>query len=128
MIKEIYRLRVIFILALVVVVLSVLKISYGWKTGENPPLPTIVITPIITAIPTETATAPAILEVDETKYPLWDRLPYPGDGFVVKKYVSAKVLLVELDGVSTSSATKAVNVWLKSFGDAGKGHKLEFLK
>jgi hypothetical protein len=123
--KEIYRLRVIIVLALIVVILSILKIKYGWKEENGLIIPANT-TPTITVTPTETATAAAILKVDETKYPLWDRLPYPGDGFVVKRYTAAKTLLVELDGASTLSATKAINVWLKGFGDAGKGHKLEF--
>lgn len=125
MMKEIYRLRAIIFLALMVVILSILKIKYGWKGEENIAIPTTII-PTMTAVPTNIATSPAILKVDEEKYPLWDQLPYPGDGFVIKRYTAPKVLLVELDRATTTSASRAIKVWLEGFGDSGKGHKIEF--
>ncbi len=128
MIKEIYRLRVIFFLALIVVVLSVVKVKYGWKNNNTETYtPTVEnVIPTVTIEPTKTATEPAVLQVNEEKYPLWDRLPYPGNGFVVRRYSAPKVLYVTLDGTSTPSATKEINVWLSGFGELGEGHKLEF--
>ena len=129
MIKELYRLRIIIFLVITIIVLSVVKIRYGWKgeteTWQTEPNQKTVL-PTITSEPTKTATTPAVLQVDEEKYPLWDRLPYPGEGFVVKRYSAPKVLYVTLDGATTTSATKAINVWLDGFGGLGKGHKLEF--
>lgn len=125
MIKEIYRLRMVIWLALIVVGLSILKIKYGWKEENTTVQPTIT-QPTITKEPTKIVSSPAILKVDEEKYPLWDQLPYPGDGFVVKRYASPKVLLVELEKATTESATRAIKVWLEGFGDAGKGHKIQF--
>jgi hypothetical protein len=64
--------------------------------------------------------------VDETKYPLWQEVPYSGEGFVIEGYASPKVLKVQLTGATELQATKDVNVWLGAFGEAGKGHKIEF--
>jgi hypothetical protein len=118
---------VIFFLILVVLVMAVIKIKYGYRGGEITPPPTSPVpTETITATPTESTSGATIMQVDETKYPLWAELPYLGTGFTVEKYTAPKVLLVQLEGVATQSATKAINVWLGTFGNAGKGHKIEF--
>jgi hypothetical protein len=125
--ENINKYGVVFGLILIVIVLAVIKVKYGWKGETTVPLPSnLVPTETITATPTEATSTAEVLKVDETKYPLWEQLPYSGKGFLIDKYVAPKVLAVQLSGASTPSATKAINVWLKSFGDAGKGHKIEF--
>jgi hypothetical protein len=124
--ETVKKYEVVFFLILVVVVLTVVKIKYGWRGEEAPPLPTAVPTEAIVVTPTVATSGAIVVKVDETKYPLWQDVPYSGDGFLIDKYLAPKVLGVQLEGASTSSATKAVNAWLKTFGDAGKGHKIEF--
>jgi hypothetical protein len=118
----------VWVLLVIVVVMTVVKIKYGWRGSStvlplSTPVPTEVL---ITAVPTEASSGAAVLKVDETKYPLWQDVPFSGDGFLIDRYAAPKVLAIQLQGASTSSATKAVNAWLKTFGEAGKGHKLIF--
>jgi hypothetical protein len=133
--------KLIWVLLAIVIIMSTVKIKYGYRGeatptatqlggqatptatqlgGQATPTETVVVTPTVS---TESA---VVLDVDETKYPLWAKVPYSGNGFTVEKYIAPKVLLVQLEGAASSSATKAVNEWLRAFGDAGKGHKLEF--
>lgn len=119
--------QLIWILLAVVVVMAIIKIKYGWKGEVTAPLPeNLIPTETVTVIPTEVTVGATVLKVDETKYPLWQELPYSGDGFLIDKYAAPKVLAVQLNGATRLQATTAINVWLKSFGDAGKGHKIEF--
>lgn len=93
---------------------------YGYK-GENLTNETKTqITPTITIQPTPT--------INVNDYPIVDQLPYQGQGFVVEKYTAPKTLKVVLSKASTTSATKALNIWLESFGEAGSGHFVEFEK
>jgi hypothetical protein len=124
--ENVRKYGVVYFLILIVVIMSIIKIKYGWKNGENPPPPTATPTETISATPTVATGGAEVLKVDVTKYPLWDQLPYSGDGFLIDKYVAPKTLAVQLSSASSSSATKAINVWLKGFGGAGKGHKIEF--
>ena len=106
--------------------MSVVKIKYGYRGGEVILQTPTVIPTTVAATPTVATSAAEVLRVDETKYPLWQELPYSGEGFVVEKYTAPKTLLVQQDGISTSSATRAIKTWLATFGEAGKGHKIEF--
>lgn len=124
--ETIKKYEVVVFLILVVVVLTVVKIKYGWRGETTTSLPTAMPTEIITATPTEATGGAIVIKVDETKYPLWQEVPYSGDGFLIDKYLAPKVLGVQLEGASSTSATKAVKAWLATFGDAGKGHKIEF--
>lgn len=121
--KKYNNYQIVWVLVIVVVIMAILKIFFGYRGEETTPLP-VYITP--TVIPTTATSEAKLLQVDETKYPLWSELPYPGNGFTVEKYTAPKVLLVQLNGATKLSATKDINVWLAGFGDAGKGHKLEF--
>jgi len=115
--------QIVWILVIIVVIMAILKIFFGYQGEEITPLPAYIAP---TVIPTTATSEAKILQVDETKYPLWSELPYPGNGFTVEKYTTPKVLLVQLNGATRQHATTAINVWLGTFGDAGKGHKLEF--
>ena len=117
----------VIFLILMVIAMAVIKIKYGWKGGITVPQSSnLTPTETVTATPTEATGGATVLKVDVTKYPLWEELPYSGNGFLIDKYVAPKTLAVQLSGASKSSATKAINVWLGTFGDAGKGHKIEF--
>ena len=121
--KKYNNYQLVWVLVIIVVLMAIIKILFGYRGEEIPSLP-VNVPPTVT--PTGATKSAKILEVDETKYPLWSELPYPGTGFVVEKYIAPKVLLVQLNGATKLSATKDINVWLAGFGDAGKGHKLEF--
>jgi len=118
--------QLVWVLLAIVVVMSVIKIRYGWKGGETAPLPTTIPVPTVIATPTVATNGAEVLKVDETKYPLWQEVPYSGNGFLIDKYVAPKTLAVQLSGASTQSATKAINAWLATFGEAGRSHKIVF--
>lgn len=125
--ENIEKYGVVFFLIVIVLVLAIVKIKYGWKESSITPTPEkLVPTQSLEITPTVATSAAEVLKVDESKYPLWEQLPYSGDGFLVDKYVAPNVLAVQLNGITKTEATKAINVWLKGFGDAGKGHKIEF--
>ena len=110
--------QVIVFLVLITVIMMVMKILYGYK-GENKIVDKqtqIIPTPAPEPTPTP------------NEYPIQAQLPYQGKGFVVESYVAPMTLKVVLNKVSTSSATKAINIWLESLGDVGSGHIVEFEK
>jgi hypothetical protein len=120
--------KLIWVLLAIVIIMSTVKIKYGYRGEEGGAIttPTIIPTETVVITPTVSTESAIVLDVDETKYPLWAKVPYSGNGFTVERYIAPKVLLVQLEGAASISATKAVNAWLKTFGEAGKGHKIEF--
>lgn len=100
--------------------MSGLKLKYGYKGEKNVQLPTSNIqnkdSPTVTLTPT----------VDPKRdFPLIDKLPYYGNGFVVEKYIAPKTLKMILNGATEKKATDDVIKWIDAFGDAIGEHKVE---
>ena len=112
--------QVIVYLIIIILGMTAVKIKYGYKGGVTSDQLTVISpTPTITAIPT----------VDLKKdYPLIDKLPYYGKGYVVEKYIAPMTLRMILNGATLTNASKDVTTWINSFGDAIGQHKIEIGK
>lgn len=122
MIKEIYKLRVVIILAIVAVLMAATRFkyrNYQWPTPTASQLgeqtagqasPTIVPTPTV---------------IKEEVYPLYDLLPYKGSNFIVNSYVAPYTLSVVTSG-NIKAITKEVNAWMIKNKVATESHNLIF--
>jgi hypothetical protein len=114
----------IFIYLLIIILgMTALKIKYGYR-GEVESQKSKVKSKNeeIISIPTVEATPTADPKKD---YPLKDKLPYYGKGYVIEKYTAPMTLKMILNGATETNAIKDVTVWLNSFGDAIGQHKVE---
>jgi hypothetical protein len=114
--------QVIVYLLVIVLGMAAVRIRYGYRgeesqksevksqNGKQLTVPTMAVTPTI----------------DPRKdYPLIDKLPYYGKGFVVEKYTAPMTLRMILNGATLTNASRDVSVWIDSFGDAIGQHKVE---
>jgi|GEM_PF-3559457 len=106
--KTLEKYQVFVFLILVIMILTVAKFKYGNSDQL------IVNSDQLKATPT--------INKD---YPLRDKLPYQGKGFVIDKYNAPMTLNLKLTTVTQQQAAKDIGVWLDSFGEAGSGHILE---
>ena len=115
--------QVIVYLIIIILGMTLVKIKYGYK-GEKQ-ISDDRSQMSVTATPTISPT----LTVDPKKdYPLIDKLPYYGKGYVVEKYTAPMTLKMILNGATLTNASKDVTVWINSFGDAMGQHKIEIGK
>jgi len=103
----------VFVLIVIVIVLSILKLLYANK-GEQ----------IVIQSPTPIPTV-AVKKAVNKNYPLESELPYQGNGFLIEKYVAPMTLNLKLTTATQQQAAKDITVWLDSFGEAGSGHIVE---
>lgn len=109
---------IIWILVGIIVMMTVIKIKYGYRGNDDQVVPTPTIQSYNNlAKPTG---------INYNDYPLWRLLPYQGVGFIVDRYIAPKTLVVKIKGVDSKIVGKAVLEWLKAQGEAGEGHKLQF--
>ena len=117
MIKEIYKLRVVIILAIVAVLMGATRFKYrNYQWPEVQPI--AEISP--TSMPSPTPTL-----VKEEVYPLYTLLPYKGSNFTVNSYVAPYTLSVVTSG-NIKAITKEVNAWMIKNKVATESHNLIF--
>lgn len=92
------------VLALVAIVMIITKITY--KVPVVAPNNTIQ----------EMVTPTEVEEQVEEKYPLWDRLPYFGEGFTIDRYVEPRLVAVKIQGVDKTIIETLVKNW---YGENG---------
>jgi len=117
MIKEIYRLRLIILLAIVAVLMATIRFkyrNYSWPEPQSE----IQISPTQAPTPTSEPTAEEI-------YPLYDLLPFKGKGFVVDSYLAPFALNVITTG-NIKDVTKEIYKWMVLNKVATESHKLIF--
>lgn len=102
---------------IIVLILTFLKIKYRnveWEEGPT------MITP--TVMPTS---APQINE----KYPLWNEIPFKGEGFVVDHYAEPLVLTVNIEKITDKKiVAEEIYNWMRENKVATESHKLVFEK
>lgn len=64
----------------------------------------------------ETVTPTESQESTDSKYPLWDRLPYFGEGFIIDRYVAPGQIVIKVQGVDREIVQNEVEQW---FADNG---------
>ncbi|OIP86889.1 hypothetical protein CO009_03975 [Candidatus Shapirobacteria bacterium CG_4_8_14_3_um_filter_35_11] len=117
MIKELYRLRLIILLAFVAVLMGLTRWkykNYQWPEAEV----AIQISP--TSMPTPTSKP-----TNEELYPLYNLLPFKGKDFVVDSYLTPFVLNVITAG-NIKTVTKDIYKWMIENKVATESHKLIF--
>jgi hypothetical protein len=117
MIKEIYRLRLVLILAVVAVLMGITRWkyrNYQWPEVQN----------IVSIIPTMAPT-PTSGPTQEELYPLYNLLPFKGKDFVVDSYLTPFVLNVVTTG-NIKIVTKDIYKWMIENKVATESHKLIF--
>ena len=112
--------QVIVYLVIIILGMTAVKIKYGYRgekqISDDRSQMSVTATPTISPTPT----------VDPKRdYPLIDKLPYYGKGYVVEKYTAPMTLKMILNGATLTSASKDVTAWINSFGDAIGQHKIE---
>jgi hypothetical protein len=116
--KKLERYQIIVCLLLIILIMSLIKIKYGYKgktTEQTKPNPSVTLVPTLKKE-----------EINTSDYPLWKQLPYQGEGFIVDRYIAPKTLAVRAKGLDKILVAKAIGVWLEAFGDLGKDHKIQF--
>jgi len=102
-----------------IMLLATLKMKYANidnKEVTNIPIPT-------TTVPTPTVTKLGGTDF-EIDYPVWQKLPYQGDGFVVDRYVAPKTLVVKTNEKDRSMVEKEIIEWLEGLGVSPESHKI----
>lgn len=117
MIKELYRLRLVILLAFIAVLMGLTRFKYRNYQWVEPEI-AIQISP--TQAPTPTS-APVMDEV----YPLYNLLPYQGKDFLVDSYSEPLTLNVITSG-NIKTITKEINKWLIKNNVATESHKFIF--
>ena len=112
--KTVEKYQVFVFLILIIMILTVAKVKYGNKSQLPVNSDQLTVEPTLTTTPT--------INKD---YPLQDKLPYQGKGFVIEKYVAPMTLNLKLTTATQQQAAKDIGVWLDSFGEAGSGHIIE---
>jgi hypothetical protein len=115
--KNFYKYRLIIILVIVVVFLGMTKLRYkNVKWEELEPVPTVVPSP---------TRAPQI----NNNYPLWEFIPYSGDGFKIDHYTEPLVLTIKIDDeVDEEMVMEEIYNWMRENKVATESHKLIFEK
>jgi len=124
MIKEIYRLRLVIILAIIAVFMGMVRFryrNYDWSQLQA----TVQITPTPTATQSGGQATPTTTPVIEEVYPLIDSLPYKGKDFTVDSYSAPYTLNIITSG-NIKTVTKEVYKWMVENKVATESHKLIF--
>jgi len=113
--RFLYKYRLIIILTIIAVFLGITKLRYknvDWEKTE--PIPTVVVSP---------TSAPQI----NTKYPLWESIPFSGDGFKIDHYAEPLVLVIKIEeGEEKKVVEEEVFNWMRENKVATESHKLIF--
>lgn len=117
MIKEIYKLRVVIILAIVAMWMATVRFKYRNYQWQEPQV-AIQISPTTAPTPTKAPT-------QEELYPLYNFLPYTGKDFKVDSYLAPFTLNV-ITGGNIKNITKDIYGWMIKNKVATESHKLIF--
>lgn len=105
--------------------MTIIKLVYGYKGGETPQPKNEVTVNEPVALPTEEPTPVASASAEDVKdYPLWQKLPYSGDGFVIDRYAAPKTLVVKSRAVDKKLVLQEVMLWLTNQGVGLTSHKI----
>lgn len=111
--KFMYKYRLIIILVLIAVLMGIIKLKYknvNWEELE--PMPTMIPSP---------TSAPQI----NTNYPLWEFIPYSGNGFKIDHYAEPLMLVIKVEKeIDQDIVTEEIYNWMRENKVATESHKL----
>jgi len=115
--RFLFKYRLVVFLAIVVVLMGAIKFGYrdvNWEEVEVVP----------TAMPSPTS-APQI----NNNYPLWEFIPYSGNGFKIDYYIEPLKLAVKIEkGVDEIVIREEIYNWMRENKVATESHELVFEK
>lgn len=120
------RYLIVIFLSFAVVTMAIIKYNYQLSQKDGTETVTPTATKTITAIPT-TVTEPIVpteTEVIDADYPLWDKLPYSGRGFVIDRYTDPLTLAVKIKGIDKKIIKQDVDIWLEENGVNPETHEV----
>lgn len=111
--EYIYKYRLIIVLIIIATAMGVVKFKYRnvkWEQKEV----ILIVTP-----------SPTISPQINVEYPLWEKLPYKGNGYVVERYTEPNTLLVKVDEeVNEEKVKEEINNLMRENSVATESHKL----
>jgi len=114
--ENIKKYWLIGLLVVIAISMGIVKIRYRNVTWEN-------AYPSIT--PTAAPTSAPEINLD---YPLWELLPYAGNGFIIDRYSEPQVLIIKTKSINRKAITEEINRWLLENKIATESYKLIFEK
>lgn len=117
--KALYKYWIILALCLIVIIMAVVKVKYGYSGQEE----TSNQKPVTRIEPTQTTTPePTLIPGFE----VINKIPYQGTGFTVDRYLNPNELVVKVKGIDKQLAEKMVFEWLTENKVATESYRLKF--
>jgi len=110
------RYSLVLLLSFIVVIMVGIKIAYMGVEWEEERAP--IVEEVIEE--EETVEEKSI----EERYPLWEELPYYGEGFTIEKYQDELTLLVENENEVVEETIEMIKMWFEEKGVASDSHRL----
>ncbi len=114
------RYGLVLVLGIVAVLMVAIKIRYSkveWVVeNENA---TVILTPTEIPKPTERV-------LQNMDYPLWQELPYKGEGFVIDRYINESTVVVIPKGLDKKIVEKEVWNWFEENNVATEEMKISW--
>lgn len=108
-------------LSFLVIVMIGVKIAYKdvvWETEVNPSINSGQVQEVEEEIETEE-------EINLMRdYPLWEKLPYSGEGFTIERYEGELTLVVKNRNEEVLETIKEINSWFLENNIATDSHRL----
>lgn len=111
----IYKYRLIIALVVVVVLMGTIKLRYknvNWEELEPTPI---------------TVPSPTSAPQTNINYPLWEYLPYSGNGFYIDHYTEPLILVIKIEKeIDQEIVTEEIYNWMRENKVATESHKFIF--
>ncbi len=115
--RKFFEYPLIIFLIVLVILMAIVKWQYKDIVWED-------LRPTVTVVPSPTI-APQINE----EYPLWEKLPYAGEGYVVERYTEPGTLLIKTNkGIDEKIISKMIYEWMTENKVATESQKIVFEK
>ncbi len=93
---------VLLAVAIIMILVKVKYKDYEWVDGQSSL--NLSVTPTVTLKPTKPI---------DPEYPLWQELPYQGNGFIVDRYLDKRTVVVIPKGLDDKIVEKEVWEWFE---------------
>ena len=117
MIKKYGLITVLTVVAILMVMVKLSNKNKDWSEE------TMALTPSPTPTNIPSPTPTMIINED---YPLWQQLPYEGEGFVIDRYVDKKTVVVQRKGLDKKIVEQGVYEWFDKNNVATEGMKIKW--
>ncbi len=113
--KDIYKYRLIIILLVIATAMGIVKFKYRNVKWEQKEVLQII------------SPSPTISSQISVEYPLWEKLPYKGVGYVVERYTEPNTLLIKKsEKVDEKIIKQEIYNWMRENKIATESQRLIF--